>query len=130
MNILTLGQGEIYQKLLLEILEEHSITHISLNWPEYKENLPKHKNLEIIYGNNILINDINAGNPDNKDVFLAFSQDDNINIMTSFMAKDIFQIKKVICGIQNLSKAESLKSANFQIVNISQIVINSTISII
>ena len=89
-----------------------------------------HKNLEIIYGNNILINDINAGNPDNKDVFLAFSQDDNINIMTSFMAKDIFQIKKVICGIQNLSKAESLKSANFQIVNISQIVINSTISII
>ena len=130
MNILTLGQGEIYKKLLLEIIEQHSVTHISLDWPNYKHDLPNHDNLQIVYGSNILINDINAGNPDDKDVFLAFSEDDNINIMASFMAKEIFQIKKVVCGIQNLSKAESLKSTNFQIINISQIVINSTISII
>ena len=130
MNILTLGQGEIYKKLLLEMLEEHSLTHISFDWLNHNEKLPKHKNLQIVYGSGIVINDINAGNPDDKDVFLAFSQDDNLNIMASFMAKEIFQIKKVVCGIQNSSKAESLKSTNFQIINISQIVINSTISII
>ncbi|WP_373899485.1 NAD-binding protein [Haloimpatiens sp. FM7315] len=67
-------------------------------------------------------NDIlNEAGINNADVFLALTQDDNINILASKIAKDIYGVKNVLARVCNFNKEIIYKSLNISTINTTKL---------
>ncbi len=62
------------------------------------------------------------------DVFIAVTNSDNINLMSSQMARAVFDVSKVICRVYDPKKAEIYSEFGMDIVNPSQSNINMFLS--
>ncbi|MBM7869943.1 trk system potassium uptake protein TrkA [Clostridium pascui] len=62
---------------------------------------------------------------DKADIFLALTPDDNKNIMACKIAKDIFQVKKVIGRVSNLNMESAYLDLSIDVINPIKLAVNS-----
>ena len=60
---------------------------------------------------------LQLGGIDNVDAFLALSEDEHLNILTSHIAKHIFNVEKVVCRLENPQLQQLYSELELEVVN-------------
>src|ERR1051325_9163853 len=99
MKIVILGCGRVGARLA-SMMERagHTVTVIDNNHDAFDRLDPEFKG-ETVQGNGIDQEVLRRAGIEEADAFAAVTNGDNRNIMASQIAKEIFQVKKVVCRI-------------------------------
>lgn len=89
--------------------EGHEVTVIDLNPDQFRRLGTEFKG-ETIVGTGIDEDVLKSAGIETADVFVAVTQGDNTNVMTTQIAQTIFQVPKVICRIYDPVRAEVYRS--------------------
>ncbi len=106
MNIIILGCGRVgstFARLMYR--DGHSVTIIDLQSEAFRRLGVKYKGARIV-GNGIDEDVLKRAGIEHADVFIAVTQGDNRNIMASQIAKNVFDVPKVIARIYDPIRAD------------------------
>ena len=70
-----------------------------------------------VIGNGVDEDTLKRADIEEADVFIAVTNGDNRNIMAAQLAKEIFHVNKVICGIRDPERAELYKSLGLEVIS-------------
>ena len=99
MNIVILGCGRVGATLATKMDQAgHSVSVIDQNSDAFQRLDPKFRGEKVI-GNGLDEEVLKRGGIETADAFAAVTNGDNRNIMASQIAKEIFNVNKVICRI-------------------------------
>ncbi|MGD1821718.1 MAG: Trk system potassium transporter TrkA [Pleomorphochaeta sp.] len=122
MKIIILGAGRRGLRLANTLsLEDNDITIIDTN--EKQTDLAMARIDCIAYsGNGISLSDLEEAGVRESDVFIAITGNDEINLISTAMAKDEFKIPQTICSVKNLSLLGYRDENNNSLLGINHIV--------
>ncbi|HTK11154.1 MAG TPA: TrkA family potassium uptake protein [Ktedonobacteraceae bacterium] len=70
-----------------------------------------------VIGNGVDEDTLKRANIENADAFIAVTNGDNRNIMAAQLAKEVFHVKQVICGIRDPARGELYKNLGMEIIS-------------
>jgi trk system potassium uptake protein TrkA len=121
MYILIIGCGRLGSSLAMELSNEgHDVSIVDKD-QEDLERLGSGFNGQIIKGVEIDHDILLQAGIDKADVFLAMTPDDNINIMASQIAKNIFGVKKVLARISDPSREVVYRKLGLEAISPTQL---------
>ncbi|MBA2677788.1 MAG: TrkA family potassium uptake protein [Ktedonobacteraceae bacterium] len=114
MNIVILGCGRVGATLATQLEQAgHKIAVIDSSSDAFQRLGPKFKGEKII-GNGVDEEVLRRAGLEKADAFAAVTNGDNRNIMASQIAKEIFQIKKVVCRIYDPLRESTFKELGLE----------------
>lgn len=125
MNVFIIGCGRVGSDLgKLLSMEGHNVVIVDTNPDAFKKLGAAFNGLQIIGSgtDEILLRENKA---DKADAFIALTDKDNINIMSAQIAKNIFNIPKVIAKVNDPDKEKVFKDQGFSIVSSTHLISDS-----
>jgi trk system potassium uptake protein TrkA len=117
MNIIVVGYGRVGSSLARDLLAEgHSVTIID-NRSERVQRAVRLQGARVVAGNAVDVQVQREAKVAGADVFLAVTSNDNVNLVASQIAIEVFQVTNVIARVYAPSRADV--TANRGIVSIS-----------
>ena len=114
MKIVIMGCGRVGARLagLLDT-DGHSVTILDIDAYSFRR-LPPDFNGTALVGNGINDEVLKKAGIEEADVFIALTQGDNRNVMAAQIAKDIFNVPKVVCRIYDPLRRELYSSLGIE----------------
>jgi trk system potassium uptake protein TrkA len=114
MNIIIMGCGRVGARLatLLDI-EGHTVTLLDIDAYSFRR-LPADFGGTALVGNGIDQEDLEKAGIKEADIFVALTQGDNRNVMSTQIAKHIYHVPKVICRIYDPLRRELYNSLGIE----------------
>ncbi len=122
MQVLILGCGELVQHIAPALIGESYQVIILDEHQRCPNPTPRYPGAETVPSTGVLMEDLQRGDIDDVDIFLALSEDDNQNAMAAQIASHIFSVPKVICHVGNPSKYNAYKNMGLNVVSSTAIV--------
>lgn len=115
MNILIAGCGKTGAKLASDLCEEgHDVSIIAQSHAHADTYLDNKFSGTVMYGIAIDQNILKKSGIDTCDVFIAMTDDDNTNIMSAQLAREIFKVPKIIARVIDHGKATIFKNLGIE----------------
>ena len=112
-----MGCGRVGSTLAADLDKNgHAVGIIDISNDAFQRFLPSSFSGEAVLGNGIDEDVLQRAGLDQADVFAALTDDDNVNIMASQVAKIVFQTPKVICRIYDRERNETFRSLGLETV--------------
>lgn len=109
MNIVILGCGRVGATLATQMDEAgHTVAVIDSSSDSFQRLSPKFKGEKIV-GNGVDEETLRRAGLEAADAFAAVTNGDNRNIMAAQIAKEIFNIKKVVCRIYDPLREQTFR---------------------
>lgn len=109
MNIVILGCGRVGATLATQLDEAgHTVAVIDSSSDSFQRLSPKFKGEKIV-GNGVDEETLRRAGLETADAFAAVTNGDNRNIMAAQIAKEIFNIKKVVCRIYDPLREQTFR---------------------
>ncbi|GHO87205.1 potassium channel family protein [Dictyobacter formicarum] len=109
MNIVILGCGRVGATLATQLDEAgHTVSIIDSSSDSFQRLSPKFKGDKIV-GNGVDEETLRRAGLETADAFVAVTNGDNRNIMAAQIAKEIFNIKKVVCRIYDPLREQTFR---------------------
>ncbi len=106
MNILIAGCGKTGAKLASQLCEEgHDVSIIAQSQAHADTNIDNEFSGTVMYGIAIDQSVLKKSGIDTCDVFIAMTDDDNTNIMSAQLAKEIFNVPRILARVADPEKA-------------------------
>jgi trk/ktr system potassium uptake protein len=116
MNIIVVGYGRVGSSLARDLLNEgHAVTVID-NKSDRVQRAVRLQGVRVVAGNAVDVQVQREANVGGADVFLAVTSNDNVNLVASQIAIEVFQVTNVIARVYAPSRADV--TANRGIVSI------------
>lgn len=106
MKLIVVGCGETGKKILSDWADRRYQIYVVDQKAVALEEASAIRPLKIQQGDASDIRVLIKASLEKGDIFLALTGDDHINLFSSFMAREIFEVEKIICRVQNSSYAE------------------------
>ena len=117
MKIVILGNGRFGSYLANQLDQAgHDVTVIDRTLDNFNRLSSVFRGRTII-GNGVDADILRKAGIEEADAFLALTNGDNRNIMASQIAKEVFQVKKVICGIRDASRGELYEKLGLEVIS-------------
>ncbi|GCE17839.1 potassium channel family protein [Dictyobacter kobayashii] len=122
MNIVILGCGRVGATLATQLDEAgHTVSVIDNSSDSFQRLSPKFKGEKIV-GNGVDEETLRRAGLETADAFAAVTNGDNRNIMASQIAKEIFNIKKVVCRIYDPLREQTFRELGLETICPTQII--------
>lgn len=107
MKIIICGCGKVGSKIIEIMLEhKHELTVIDRDADVFRQ-LEAIPDIQFIAGSIVDQDILVKAGIENADVFLALTNDDNANILSAQVAKELFKVKRVIASVKDLVRARA-----------------------
>ncbi len=117
MRVVILGCGRVGSTIATEFDRAgHAVSIIDTRNEAFQRFLPADFGGDAVLGNGIDEDVLQRAGLDQAEVFLALTDDDNVNIMAAQVAKLVFQVPKVICRIYDRERNETFRSLGLETV--------------
>ena len=127
MRVLVMGCSQQSHHLLSVLLEEgHKVTVLMDN-PSCQQHLTRDLPVNLLFSTGSLMEDLQRGNIDDVDTFLALSTNDVRNAMAAQIAIHIFSVSKVLCHVGDYSRYDAYKAMGLDVVSSTATVSNAII---
>lgn len=114
MRVVILGCGRVGATLASQMDKVgHSVTVIDNNSDSFQRLDPSFRG-EHVTGNGVDQDVLRRAGIETADAFAAVTNGDNRNIMASQIAKEIFQVKRVVCRIYDPIRESTYKELGFE----------------
>ncbi len=114
MRVVILGCGRVGATLATQLEQAgHVVSIIDSNSDAFQRLAPGFRG-EKIAGNGVDEETLRRADIDKADAFAAVTNGDNRNIMASQIAKEIFQVKKVVCRIYDPLREQTFKELGLE----------------
>ena len=122
MNVIIMGCGRVGAQLAATLdTEGHKVTILDVDAFSFKK-LPKTFNGIAIVGNGLDYESLKKAGIERADVFVAVTQGDNRNVMSSQIAKHIYHVPKVVCRIYDPIREEMYHNLGLETVGPTKVV--------
>ncbi len=109
LNVIILGCGRVGSTLARMMYRDgHNVTVIDLLNESFRRLGPKFKGQRVV-GNGVDEDVLKRAGIETCDVFVSVTQGDNRNIMAAQIAKEVYQVKKVITRINDPIRADAYR---------------------
>ncbi len=126
MNILIAGCGKTGAKLASSLCKDrHEVFIIAQNSSDTDKNLDNDFTGSIMYGIAIDQDILKKSGIDTCDVFIAMTDDDNTNIMSAQLAKEIFKVPKILASVSDPEKANFYEDLGIETVCSTELAIEA-----
>ncbi len=117
MKIVILGNGRFGSYLANQLDQAgHTVTVIDRTADNFNRLYSGFRGKTII-GNGVDEDTLKRANIESADAFVAVTNGDNRNIMAAQIAREIFHVKKVICGIRDAGRVELYEKLGMEIIS-------------
>jgi trk system potassium uptake protein len=117
MKIVILGNGRFGSYLANQLDQAgHTVTVIDRTIDNFNR-LSSGFHGRTLIGNGVDGDILKKAGIEEADAFLALTNGDNRNIMAAQIAKDVFHVKKVICGIRDASRGELYEKLGLEVIS-------------
>lgn len=114
MKVLILGCGRVGSTLARQLVQEgHTVTIIDLTSDAFRRLGPKTK-VQRVVGTGMDQDVLRRAGIESAEVFVAVTQGDNTNIMAAQIARQVFNVKKVIARIYDPIRAEAYRELGIE----------------
>ena len=122
MNVIIMGCGRVGAQLAATLdAEGHKVTILDVDAFSFKK-LPKTFKGIAIVGNGLDYESLKKAGIERADVFVAVTQGDNRNVMSSQIAKHIYHVPKVVCRIYDPIREEMYHNLGLETVGPTKVV--------
>jgi len=122
MNVVIMGCGRVGAQLAATLdAEGHKVTILDVDAFSFKK-LPKTFKGIAIVGNGLDYESLKKAGIERADVFVAVTQGDNRNVMSSQIAKHIYHVPKVVCRIYDPIREEMYHNLGLETVGPTKVV--------
>jgi len=122
MNVIIMGCGRVGAQLAATLdTEGHKVTILDVDAFSFKK-LPKTFKGIAIVGNGLDYESLKKAGIERADVFVAVTQGDNRNVMSSQIAKHIYHVPKVVCRIYDPIREEMYHNLGLETVGPTKVV--------
>ena len=121
MKIVILGCGRVGATLATMMDREgHTVSVIDQSSDSFQR-LPSEFSGDLIIGNGVDEDVLLRAGITEADVFIAVTNGDNLNIMASQIAREIFKVKKVLCRIYDPIREETYRGLGLETICPTQV---------
>ncbi len=117
MRIAILGCGRVGSSLAVDLDRNgHAVSIVDSRNDAFQRFLPADFSGDAVLGNGIDEDVLQRAGLDQAEVFLALTNDDNVNIMAAQVAKVVFKVPKVVCRIYDHERHDTFKALGLETV--------------
>lgn len=117
MRVVILGCGRVGASLAAELDKSgHVVSIVDTRNEAFQRFLPADFGGDAVLGNGIDEDVLQRAGLDQAEIFAALTDDDNVNIMASQVAKLVFRVPKVICRIYDRERNETFRALGLETV--------------
>ena len=129
MNILVMGHDKPVTYLIEMLVDnQHNVLYLDTNPESVNVMTIKEETMKVIRSSGSLIEDLRHAKVDTMELFLAFSNDDNSNIMAAQIASHIFHVPKVLCLIGDIKRSQVYKNLAIEVITPNQVLLDKVLS--
>ena len=129
MNILVMGHDKPVTYLIEMLVDnQHNVVYLDTNPESVNVMTIKEETMKVIRSSGPLIEDLRHAKVDTMELFLAFSNDDNSNIMAAQIASHIFHVPKVLCLIGDIKRSQVYKNLAIEVITPNQVLLDKVLS--
>jgi trk system potassium uptake protein TrkA len=121
MKILIMGCGRVGARLASQLDEDgHEVTILDIETYSFRR-LPPSFGGTALYGNGIDEETLKKAGIEDVDVFVAVTQGDNRNVMACQIAKQVFNVPRVVCRIYDPLREEMYSALGLETISPTKI---------